>query len=145
MIHDPMDIFDEMDEMFDRLFMSMRRQAPAGSLNGNGYQSGIHDGDEEADPVEANRAARLAFEPIADVQCIGYEVKVLVDLPGITPDSLRLGVRNGALIIDGGDADYHYHTSAALPLVDPATMTYTLKNGVLEVSFRTLPDKQGPC
>jgi len=144
MIHDPMDIFDEMDEMFDRLFLSMRRQAPACPLNGTEYPSGILESDEEAGPVEAYSAGRLAFEPAADVQRIGNEVKVLADLPGISPDSLRLGVRNGVLIIDGGDADYHYHTSTALPPVDSVSMTHTLKNGVLEVSFRALPDNQGP-
>ena len=140
MIQDPMDLFDEIDEMFDHLFGGMHRQTSAGLLNGQRYRIGIQ-GDDGEEPVEVSPDGKNAFEPVADVHCIGNEVKVLADLPGINSDSLRLGVRNGMLVIDAGDADYHYHTSAALPPVDPASMTHTLKNGVLEVTFAAQTDK----
>lgn len=140
MIHDTMDIFDEMDEMFDRLFEGMHRQAFSGPRrHQERYRIEIRDGDDDGDRAEEAPVNPAAFGPTADVQRIGNEVKVLAGLPGITADSLRLGVRNGTLVIDAGDADTHYHTSALLPPVDPASMTHTLKNGVLEVTFAALP------
>ena len=140
MIHDPMDIFDEMDEMFDHLFSGIQRQAAPGPLHG--YRVEIRGGDDHEEMAEATPVGKNAFEPTADVQRIGNEVKILADLPGITPDLLRLGVRNGLLIIDAGDADRHYHTSAQLPPVDPSSMAHTLRNGVLEVTFAALSDPQ---
>ena len=47
--------------------------------------------------------------------------------------------RETGSIIDAGDADRHYHTSALLPPVDAATMQKSLKNGVLEVTCALLP------
>lgn len=135
MMNDPMDIFDEMDEMFARLFSGTGRGMHNDPFFRNGRRIEIRGSDEEAEPEGAGQAAQAGFNPSADVQQIGDEVKVVADLPGITADSLRLGVRNGKLIIDAGDADYHYHTTAVLPPVDVASMRYTLKNGVLDVTF----------
>ena len=137
-----MDIFDEMDEMFERLLIGMHRKVSSGRpLYRDGYHIEIRGSDEEDEPAESFPRDSAAFKPAADVQRIGDEVKVVADLPGITADSLRLGVRNSLLVIDAGDGDYHYHTSAMLPPVDPVSMTYTLKNGVLEVTFRALSEK----
>jgi HSP20 family molecular chaperone IbpA len=141
MMNDPMDMFDEMDELFARLFSGMDRKSMAGPLQGNGYHVIIRDGDVGEEPEVMVPARPANFEPTADVQRIGDEVKVVVDLPGITADSLRLGVRNGKLVIDAGDADNHYHASAVLPPVDTASMQHSIKNGVLEVTFRSLPEK----
>jgi len=70
-------------------------------------------------------------------------VKVITELPGINEDELRLDVKGNTLVIDAGDADHSYRTSAALPLVDTGSMQKTLKNGVLEVTFASLPDTSG--
>lgn len=142
MMNDPMDIFDEMDEMFARLFSGTRRGMHDDPFFHEGSRIEIRGGDEDAEPDSAGQAGQVAFNPSADVQQIGDEVKVVADLPGITPDSLRLGVRNGKLIIDAGDADYHYHTTAILPPVDVASMRYTLKNGVLDVTFTGVHDQK---
>jgi len=68
-------------------------------------------------------------------------VKVITDLSGITEEALRLDVKGSTLIIDAGDADHSYRTSAGLPPVDISSMQKTLKNGVLEVTFTSLPDQ----
>lgn len=65
---------------------------------------------------------------------------MIVDLPGITEEALRLDVKGSTLVIDAGDADHAYRTSAELPPVDTASMQKTLKNGVLEVTFTSLPE-----
>lgn len=84
--------------------------------------------------------ARNPGEPVPEVHQIGDEVKVIVELPGVTDESLRLDVQGDRLIIDAGDTDRHYHTSAMLPQVNTAPYRKSLKNGVLEVTFRIHPD-----
>jgi HSP20 family protein len=82
-------------------------------------------------------------EPVAEVHPVGNEVKVIVDLPGITEEVLRLHVKGTTLVIDAVNADHHYRTSAALPPVDVGSLLKTLKNGVLEVTFTSLPEQSG--
>jgi HSP20 family molecular chaperone IbpA len=143
----PMDMFDDMDEMFSRLFSRLDRECIAGSPQINGYPIMVQGHGEDLQPPEvpddAGSVFRVTGEPVAEVHCIGNEVKVIIDLPGITGEALRLCVRGNALIIDAGDADHHYRTSAALPPVDTGSMQNTLKNGVLEVTFTSLGDPSG--
>ena len=141
---DPMDMFDEMEEIFASLFFRMDREF----MDRTSREYGIHimlrdDGEDPKIPDMADDAAcssRVPEEPVSEVHRIGNEIKVIADLPGITEGLLRLDVRGDTLVIDAGDADHHYLTSAALPPVDPASMQKTLKNGVLEVTFTGLPD-----
>jgi HSP20 family protein len=141
----PMDMFDEMDEMFTRLFSRMDREFMSGSPQMNRYRFSVSDDGEgpvihemQADDTPAYR---LTVETVAEVHRIGNEVKVITDLPGITEEALRLDVKGNTLVIDAGDADHHYHSSAGLPPVDPASMQKTLKNGVLEITFMSLPSQ----
>jgi HSP20 family protein len=140
----PMDMFDEMDEMFARLFSLMDREFMEGTPQGHGYRTMVRDDGEGPEITEmADDAAplpRMTGEPVAEVHHIGNEVKVIADLPGIAEEALRLDVKGNTLVIDAGDADHSYHTSAALPPVDRASMQETLRNGVLEVTFTSLPD-----
>jgi len=140
MFEDPIDMFGEMDEMFARLFSRMDREFMAGSPGVSGYrvmfESGGYPG--EMPEIEAPRP-RDSSEPETEVHHIGDEVKVIAELPGVTEESLRLDVKGDQLVIDAGDADHHYHASATLPPVDAASLRSSIKNGVLEVTFRSLP------
>ncbi len=140
----PMDLFDEMDEMFARLFFRMDREFMNDMLPGHGYHITLRDNGEgpkiTEKPDDAISLSRVHGEPVAEVHRIGNEVKVIADLPGITEESLRLDVKGNTLVIDAGDADRHYHTSVALPPVDSLSMQKTLKNGVLEVTFTGFPE-----
>jgi HSP20 family protein len=144
----PMDMFDEMDEIFDRLISRMDRAFMNGAPQEYGYRIVIRNDGEGPAIVETDGTfddtaslSRVTSEPVAEVHRIGDEVKVIADLPGITGEELRLDLKGNTLIIDAGDADHHYHTSAVLPPVDPGSMQKSLKNGVLEVTFagRTEP------
>ncbi len=143
MHRNPMDMFEEMDEMFARLFTRMNRDFMDSSHPGYGHRiaiTGHGDEPESGEPADdAGSPALVTGETAAEIHHIGDEVKVIADLPGITEDALRLGVKGNLLVIDAGDADHHYHTTAALPPVDAASMQKTLKNGVLEVTFRSMP------
>lgn len=140
----PRDMFDEMDEMFARIFSRMDREFMDGTPQGYRHCFMVMDTGERSEiPERVNDDTPLSCvhgEPVAEVHRIGNEVKVIADLPGITEDALRLGVMGNTLVIDAGDAEHCYHTSAALPPVDTASMQKTLKNGVLEVTFTGLQD-----
>jgi HSP20 family protein len=140
---DPMDMFDQMDEMFARLFSQMSRDMSTGGPKVYGYHIVIENGNEHGDVTEFHPALpRSAGEPVAEVHHIGNETMVIAELPGITEDSVRLDMKGTTLIIDAGDADNHYHTTADVPDVDPVTMKRSLKNGVLEVTFSNLPKNE---
>jgi HSP20 family protein len=146
MYREPMDMFEEMDKMFERLFYRMDREFITGSPQEYGYPVMVwNDGEELSmqEPADENAPALISSEPTAEVHHIGNEVKVIADLPGITEDALRLDLKGSTLVIDAGDADHHYRTSAELPPVDTGSMRMTLKNGVLEVTFTSLPEPSG--
>ena len=75
-------------------------------------------------------------EPIPEVHQIENEVMVIAELPGATNDSVHLAVVGNELIIDAEGGARQYHTTAALPPVDPGSMQISIKNGILEVKFR---------
>jgi HSP20 family molecular chaperone IbpA len=142
----PEDMFDEVDELFSRLFARMDREFMDGSPQVYGYRiemdgngGGAQDGMAEI-PVPVSRDTR---EPVAEVHRIGDETMVIAELPGAREDTIRLSVNGSTLVIDAGEAEDHYHSTAALPSVDVASMQHTFKNGVLEVIFRNLPAETG--
>jgi HSP20 family protein len=138
-----MDRFDEMDEIFTRIISRMDREFMNEFPRGSGYRimvrehAGVPDIPEMAD--HGAPVSRAPGETVAEVHRIGDEVKVIADLPGISEKDLRLDVKGNMLVIDAGDADHHVCTTAAIPLVDTASMQTTLKNGVLEVTFTSMP------
>jgi len=141
MIEDPQDIFDQMDAMMARMFAEMSRGTVTGMPpHAMGYRIIIQGSGMPQNPPDGSAiSARNPCEPVPEVHQIGDEVKVIVELPGVTDESLRLDVEGDRLIIDAGDADRHFHTSAMLPRVNTATYRKSLKNGVLEVTFRIHP------
>lgn len=138
-----MDMFDQMDEMFARLFSQMSRDMSTSGSKMYGYHIVIDNGNGQEDVTEFQPALpRSTGEPVAEIHHIGDETMVIAELPGITEESVRLDMKGTTLVIDAGDADNHYHTTAEVPGVDPATMKKSLKNGVLEVTFSNLPEKE---
>ena len=145
MNEDMQDVIRQMDAMMARLMGNMEAGFAAGLPPGAvGYRIVIAGGGEP--PVITGPGGgmpRDADEPVAEVHRIGNEVKVVVELPGVTDESLRLDVQGNSLVIDAGDADRHYRTGATLPPVDAASLKKSIKNGVLEVMFTTLLDNAG--
>ena len=137
---DPLDMFDEMDEMFARLFSRMDREFMSGSPKVYGYRFVIDNGDVQGEVADVpSPASRETHEPVTEVHRIGDETKVITGLPGATDESVRLDVKGTTLVIDAGDAENHYHATAEIPGVDAASMTRSFRNGVLEVTFSNLP------
>jgi len=55
-------------------------------------------------------------------------------------DAIELSLLGSTLTIDADGGSLQYHTHADLPPVDSGSMHTSLKNGVLEVTLKMLPD-----
>jgi HSP20 family molecular chaperone IbpA len=135
----PRDMFDEMDEMFDHLFSRMQENR----MTKNSYVSGFRVVFESPDSTVPRNDApaiqpRDSPNPLAEVHQIDDEIKVIVELPGAAPGSIRLDLQGRTLVIDAGGIDPCYHTTADLPPVDAGSMQSSFRNGVLEVTLRIL-------
>ncbi len=141
MYEDPQDMFMEMDTLFSQLFAKMTRDFAAGENRAFSFHM-IMPVNEESARVQ-DTAIRGNTEPVAEVHRIDDEVKVIAELPGATMDAIRIRLEGSVLIIDADGDTATHHTSAVVPPVDPGSMQTTCKNGVLEVTFKVLPDISG--
>ena len=79
------------------------------------------------------------LEPRIEVHEGEEEVIVLGELPGISEEQVRLDVEEGTLRISATDGARSFVGRAELPPVDPASLSASCRNGVLEVKFRKIP------
>ncbi|WAC04194.1 MAG: hypothetical protein OS112_06890 [Methanoregula sp.] len=143
MIEDPQDIFDQMDAMMAQMFAEMNRGITGMPPRASGYHIIIRRGGMPQNPVGGRiPPASDPNGPVPEVHRIGNEVKVVTELPGADSTTIKLDLKGETLAIDADGMGQHYATTAFLPPVDPASMHYSLKNGVLEVSFTTIPGEQ---
>jgi HSP20 family molecular chaperone IbpA len=138
MYEDPQDMFWEMDTLFSQLFAKMTRDFSAGENPVFSFHMIMPVNEEPAQVQET--PLRGSTEPVAEVHRIDDEVKVIAELPGATMDAIGIRLDGSDLIIDAEGDTATYHTSAVIPRVDPGSMQTTCKNGVLEVTFKVLPD-----
>jgi len=140
MYEDSQDLFREMDEMFARMFTRMSRGTGSIEPQVFGYHIVINGGAGNLQiPDEPAGTLRGESAPVAEIHHIGEEVKVVVEIPGATAESVRLNVQDGILSIDADGGMNHYHTTANLPPVNADSMQSSFRNGVLEVTFGALP------
>jgi HSP20 family molecular chaperone IbpA len=66
-----------------------------------------------------------------EVHCIGDEVNVITEIPGATPESIRLSLQYPTITFEADSGEQSYHTTATLPPVNPGSMHTSFKNGVL--------------
>jgi HSP20 family protein len=75
-------------------------------------------------------------EPLADVSVTDKEVKVILEMPGVKKDNIKINAREGEVQVSTNDEQRKYHRTIELPEetdVDTAKSTYN--NGVLEITF----------
>jgi len=80
------------------------------------------------------------LEPRIEVHEGEEEVMVLGELPGISEEQVRLDVEEGTLRISATDGARSFVGRAELPPVDPASLSASCRNGVLEVKFRKISE-----
>jgi len=141
MKNDPQDVFAQMDAMMARLFREMDTGFPFGQPQTVGYRVVIQGGKLPPElPDSTVYQSRDSEEPAAEVHRIGDDVKVVVEMPGVSEENLNIRLDGQEITIDATGSIRTYHTHAAVPPVDPASLQHSLKNGVLEVTVRILPE-----
>lgn len=73
-------------------------------------------------------------EPMADVFDEGDHIKVVVELPGIGDDDVRLDLRDDILVVEAERGEKKYRKEILLPRAcDAAHLQSSCRNGILEV------------
>src|SRR5215207_2562384 len=75
-------------------------------------------------------------EPLADVVASDKEVKVVVEIPGVNKENIKINAYDNSLEITTTDPQKKYHRVIDLPSeADIETVKSTYKNGILEIVF----------
>jgi HSP20 family protein len=84
-------------------------------------------------------------EPLVDVMATNGEVKVIVELPGVEKEDIKLHGTEDSLTISVDTPKRKYYKEIALPAkVDPKEAKTIYKNGVLEVTLPGTEKKEKP-
>jgi HSP20 family protein len=76
-------------------------------------------------------------EPLADVTTSNTEVKVIVEMPGVSKDKIRINAYDNSVEIKSDDPQRKYHRVIDLPQeADIETAKSTYRNGILETTFK---------
>lgn len=75
-------------------------------------------------------------EPLADITTTDREVKVVLEMPGVSKENIKINVNNNSVEVNSNDPQRKYHEVIDLPPeVDTETARSTYKNGILEITF----------
>jgi len=75
-------------------------------------------------------------EPLADVNVTDNEVKVVLEMPGVKKENIKVNAYDGAIEVSSNDPQRKYHKTIGIPQeVDIETAKSSYNNGILEVTF----------
>ena len=75
-------------------------------------------------------------EPLVDISSTDKEVKVVVEMPGIKKENIKINAYENTVEITSNDPQRKYHKVVDLPIeADTETAKSTYNNGILEVVF----------
>ena len=75
-------------------------------------------------------------EPLSDVNVTDKEVKVVLEMPGIKKEDIKINAYDGAIEVIADNPQRKYHKTIDLPQdVDIEAARSTYNNGILEVTF----------
>jgi HSP20 family protein len=76
-------------------------------------------------------------EPLADVMTSDKEVKVVIEMPGVTKENIKVNVHDNSLEVTSNDPQRKYREVIDLPPeADIETAKSNYKNGIVEVVFK---------
>jgi HSP20 family protein len=76
-------------------------------------------------------------EPLADVTTTDKEVKVILEMPGVSKENIKINASDNSVEVKSEDPQRKYHRVVEIPAeADVQTVKSTYKNGVLEIVFR---------
>jgi HSP20 family protein len=81
-------------------------------------------------------------EPLSDVSITDKEVKVVIEMPGVPKDKIKLVAHQDKLEITSQDPGRKYHEVVEIPpQADIETIRSSYNNGILEIVFKKKDDK----
>lgn len=76
-------------------------------------------------------------EPVVDVLDEGAEFVVIVELPGVEEDGIRLEAKGDVLVVSAANRGRRYYKEVLFPsAIDSRTLKSSYRNGILEVRCR---------
>jgi HSP20 family protein len=82
-------------------------------------------------------------EPLADITTSDKEVKVVLEMPGVSKDKIRINAYDSSLEVRTDDPQRKYHEVIDLPPeADIETAKSTYNNGILEITFNKKRDSK---
>ena len=76
------------------------------------------------------------MEPLADTTATDKEVKIVIDMPGISKDKIKVNASEGKVEVKSDDPQRRYHKTIELPSeTDIETARCAYNNGILEITF----------
>lgn len=83
-------------------------------------------------------------EPLMDVITTDKEIKVVLEMPGITKDKITINIQDNILEVKGEDSPRRYHRTIEIPTdTDIETAKSAYNNGILEVTFKKKEQTKG--
>ena len=77
------------------------------------------------------------LEPLVDITTTDNEVKVVIEMPGINKNNIRINAYDQTLEVKSDDPKRKYHKSIEVPPeTDIETAMSTYNNGILEITFK---------
>jgi HSP20 family protein len=86
--------------------------------------------------IGSNPQISAEREPLADVNITDKEIKVVLEMPGVKKEDVRITAYDGTVEVATNDSQRKYHRILELPQeadIESAKSTYN--NGILEVTF----------
>ena len=91
---------------------------------------------EKGEGKEINPQISAEREPLADVNSTENEVKVVLEMPGIKKEDIKINAYDGAVEVIADNPQRKYHKTIELPKdADIETARSKYNNGILEVTF----------
>ena len=76
-------------------------------------------------------------QPLADVTTTDKEVKVVVEMPGVSKENIKVNAYDNTVEVTTTDPERKYHEVVEVPPeTDIETVKSTYKNGILEIIFK---------
>ena len=86
-------------------------------------------------PGSGPQARGDSTEPEIEVHKVDDHVKLVTELPGMSPENIHVLFRDDRVFIWARDQERQYRTSAKVPPAQKDSMEIHIRNGILEVSY----------
>lgn len=83
------------------------------------------------------------IKPEVEVQRVGDDVILVTELPGVSPEDVRVMFSGSTVHIKAADGTLKYQATADVPPAEKDSVSVSFRHGVLEVTYREQVRKTG--